>query len=147
MSVEWLNGKVCSRVYKHYAENFTFELGPAALSIACLWRVVVVGRVVLTSRDHGQQFGLPAPVDAYEEAFARLRGRPLVGVQLDETSADLILEFEDGQRLELRTGSSGFELPTTIRTFVAMAMLAMWMPASAQRPAIERWAVIIGVGA
>ena len=109
MSVEWLNGKVCTRVFKNYPENFTFEFGPAALSVACLWRIVAGGRVVLTSRDQGQQFGLPAPVDAYEEAFALLQGLRVVGVQLDEASADLLLEFEDGQRLELRTDSSGFE--------------------------------------
>jgi hypothetical protein len=61
MSVEWLNGKICTRVYKHYPENFTFEFGPAALSVACLWRIVAGGKVVLTSRDQGQQFGPPAP--------------------------------------------------------------------------------------
>jgi hypothetical protein len=96
-------------VYKHYPENFTFEFGPAALSVACLWRIVAGGKVVLTSRDQGQQFGLPAPVDAYAEAFTLLQRRPVVRVRLDEASADLLLEFEDGQRLELLTDSSGYE--------------------------------------
>jgi uncharacterized caspase-like protein len=33
----------------------------------------------------------------------------------------------------------------TIKTLVAIAVLTLWMPASAQPPAGERWAVIIGV--
>ena len=109
MGVEWLNGRVCTRVYENYPENFTFEFGEATLAVDCLWRIIAGGKVVRTSRDHGQQFGLPAPVDAYAAAVSLLQGRSVVHVRLDESSADLILEFEGGQRLEVLTDSSGYE--------------------------------------
>ena len=58
MSAESLNGAICTRVYAHYPRNFTFQFGAATLAVDCLWRVIADGKVALTSRDHGQQFGL-----------------------------------------------------------------------------------------
>lgn len=109
MGVESLNGTVCTRVFEHYPGNFTFQFGAATLAVDCLWRIVAGGKVALTSRDHGQQSGLPAPVDAYAAAFSLLQGRQVVEVRLAESSADLVLEFAGGQRLEILTDSSGHE--------------------------------------
>ena len=109
MGIDCLKGKLCTRVYEHYPENFTFEFDDASLAVDCLWRITVDGRVALTSRDHRQQFSLPAPVDAHAEATARLKDRPIIEVWLDERSADLTLEFEGRLRLEVLTDSSGYE--------------------------------------
>lgn len=109
MGVECLNGTTCSRVFEHYPGNFTFEFGPASLAVDCLWRIVAAGRVVLTSCDHAQQFGLPAPVDAYAGALALLQDRPVMAVHVSEGSADLCLEFAGGPRLEVIADSSGYE--------------------------------------
>lgn len=109
MKLDALNGKVCRRVYEHYPGDFTFEFGEATLAVDCLWRIMAGSKVVLTSREHGQQFGLPAPVDAYAKAASLLQDRPVVEVRLDERSADLRVEFEGGQRLEILTDSSGYE--------------------------------------
>jgi|ERR671918_467730 hypothetical protein len=89
--------------------NCTFQFGPASLAVDCLWRVIADGRIRLTSRDHGQQFGLPAPVDACADALTLLQGRLVINVRLVEGSADLVLEFEGGRRLEILTDSSGYE--------------------------------------
>ena len=89
--------------------SFSFQFGAATLAVDCLWRVVAGGKVALRSCDHGKQFGLPAPVDAYAAAFSLLQGRQVVKVHLAESSADLVLVFEGGQRLEVLTDSSGHE--------------------------------------
>lgn len=109
MGVEWLKGRICTRVYQHYPENFTFEFGEGSLTIDGLWRIIEEGEVRLTSRDHSQRFGLPGPVDAYKEAFSKLDGRVVVEVRLIDSSADLFIEFEGGRRLELLTDTSGHE--------------------------------------
>ncbi|SRR6266498_4311958 len=109
VGIDCLRGKICTRVREHYPENFTFEFGDASLAVDCLWRIKVDGRVALTSYDHGQQFGLPAPLDAHAEASSRLKDLRVVEVRLDEKSADLILEFNGGLRLEVLTDSSGYE--------------------------------------
>jgi len=109
VGIECLTGKICTRVYENYSQNFTFEFSDASLAVDCLWRIKVDGRVALTSRDHGQKFGLPAPVDAHADATSRLKGRRVLEARLDESSADLTLEFDGGQRLEVFTDSSGYE--------------------------------------
>ena len=109
MNVECLHGTICSRVFEHYPGNSTFECGPASLAVDCLWRIVVNGKVALTSRDHGQQFGRPAPIDAHVGALALLSTGPVVAVSLAEHSADLYLEFEGGHRLEVIADSSHYE--------------------------------------
>lgn len=109
MGVEWLEGKACTRVYEHYPENFTFEFGEGSLAVDGLWRIIEGGQVRLTSRDHGQRFGLPEPIDAYREASSKLYGRIVLEVRLAEGSADLSIEFDGGQRLEVFTDSSGYE--------------------------------------
>src|SRR5262245_4612740 len=109
MGVEWLKGQTCTRVFGDSSSDFRFEFGEGTLHAEGLWRVIEEGAVVLTSRDHGQRHGLPAPVDAIEQASSRLQGSRVRDVILTEASADLVIVFEAGQRLELLTETSGFE--------------------------------------
>jgi hypothetical protein len=109
MGVEWLKGKTFTRVYEEYPQNFTFEFGAGALAVDCLRRLIERGRLRLTSEDHGHQYGLPAPLDAYVEAEVILRGRQVTACRFREGTADLILEFEGDVQLEVLANSSGFE--------------------------------------
>jgi Family of unknown function (DUF6188) len=109
VGIEYLKEKVCTRVYENYPANFTFEFDDASLAVDCLWRIKVDSRVALTSYDHTQQFGLPAPVDAHAEAISCLKDRRVSEVALDEKCADLTLVFEGQIRLEIVTDSSGYE--------------------------------------
>lgn len=96
-------------MYEHYPDNFTFEFDEVSFAVDCLWRIKIDGRVALTSRDHRQQFGLPAPLNAYAEAMSHLKGCRVIDAQLDERSADVTLEFDGGRRLEVLNDSSGYE--------------------------------------
>lgn len=109
MGVEWLNANACTRVYEHYPQNFSFEFGPGVLRVDCLWRIVADGRLVLTSQDHGHQFGLSAPLDAYAMAESLLLGRRVTAVRLRRETADLVVEFDGGFFLEVLSDSSGYE--------------------------------------
>ena len=109
MGVEWLTGTTCTRVSAMYPQNFTFEFGAGALAVDCLWRVIERGHLRRTSRDHGQQYGLPAPLDADIDVEALLKGRRVTACRIREETADLILEFEGDVQLEIIADSSGFE--------------------------------------
>jgi len=109
MSVDVLKGKACTRVYEHHSGNFTFEFGDVILVADTFWRVLAEGKIALTSRDHGQMFGLKEPVDAAAAAMKLLSQRRIVKVTLDEELADLFVEFEDGSFLEILNESSGYE--------------------------------------
>ena len=59
-----------------FSWGFTFS-GGLNLRVECLWRLLVSERVVITSEDHGQPFGLPAPVDCVGELRRRVEGTPI----------------------------------------------------------------------
>ena len=103
-----LQSTSCKAV-KHDGEwYFSFE-NEAVLRARCLWRLVVGGRVVLSSRDHGQMFGLKSPVDAAHEATRILADKEITEVAIESGKADLHILLSDGTELELLNDSSGFE--------------------------------------
>ena len=75
----------------------------------CPWRLLQAGRVAISSEDHLQQYGLPAPLDAAAVASALLESRPITHVQVRDGTADLFLDFSGGIRLEIIPISSGYE--------------------------------------
>jgi hypothetical protein len=81
----------------------------ASLVIECLWRLVESGRIRCTSEDDGQQFGLPAPVDAAAEVNGRLAGTVVEGVELRQGLLDLELRFSTRHALQIIPDSSGYE--------------------------------------
>jgi hypothetical protein len=109
VGIEWLIGKSRVRVHQRYPENFSFEFGTGVLKVDCLWRIIAADRLVRTSLDHGHQYGLPAPVDAYAEAESMLIGRQVTAVHWREATADLTVDFEGNRQLEVLSNSSGYE--------------------------------------
>jgi len=102
-------GRHISAVAFHEPIPWVFALGSgSATSVACLWRIVERGRIVLCSEDHGHQFGLPAPVDGVVRARELLAG-PIKNVRLREATADLTIEFDGDRSLEIIPTSRGYE--------------------------------------
>jgi hypothetical protein len=91
-----------------FSWGFTFS-GGLNLRVECLWRLLVSGRVVITSEDHGQQFGLPAPVDCVGELQRRVEGVPVTSAKVRARSVDISLDFGDIATLEVIATSAGHE--------------------------------------
>ena len=107
---------------REYDWVFVFDNG-VSLAVGCLWRLVEGGRIRLTSQDEGQQFGLPAPVDAALEINRRLSLASIVAADLREGLLDLDLHFSSGHILQIIPDSSGYEsweLSSGARQFIAM---------------------------
>jgi Uncharacterised protein family (UPF0158) len=89
--------------------SWFFDLeGGGGVSTESLWRIIAEKMVRATSEDHGQQFGLPAPVDSAARARELLRGA-ITAASVRPDSGDLVLEFGDGSRVEFLTTSAGYE--------------------------------------
>jgi hypothetical protein len=107
--LDWLIGhSVTSILHREYDWLLAFDRH-ALIVIGCLWRLLEDGRICLTSNDNSQQFGLPAPVDAAQEANNRLFGMTVESVELREETLDLRLTFNSGQILEVLPDSAGYE--------------------------------------
>jgi|SRR5687767_1964038 len=87
---------------------FSFD-GEAGLSVECLWRLLQDGRIVVTSKDHRQQFGLAAPVDAAADVNGRVGGSRVERVELREGTLDLELHFSEAAVLQVIPDSAGYE--------------------------------------
>ena len=73
------------------------------------WRLIRDGRIVICSEDHGQQFGLPEPVDAEGKCYSHIGGAIVGSAEIRADTRDVVIGFESGVRLEIITLSSGYE--------------------------------------
>ena len=81
----------------------------ASMVVECLWRFVENGRIRVTSRDDGQQFGLPKPVDAAAKINTRLIGSIVDSVILRKGILDVEFQFNTGHVLQIIPESTGYE--------------------------------------
>ena len=89
--------------------DWVFEFGESTgLIAACPWRILTSG-IAFTDSDHGQQFGLPAPLDGEQEALRLLSDKHVQSVSTRSVTGDLAIVFEGDTTLELLNLSSGYE--------------------------------------
>jgi hypothetical protein len=102
-------GLRCTTVTRFSADSWRFDFeGRTVLDVSCPWRILSTAGIALGNVDHQQQFGLPTPIDAQQEAQKLLADR-VVKATIREKTADLILELEQGSCLEVFNASSGYE--------------------------------------
>jgi hypothetical protein len=104
-----LLGRRLDDVVKHdYSWDFVFS-DRVCLRVECLWRLVVSGRLAVTSEDHGHQFGLPSPVDCLGELRRQIIGAAVQDVNVRAGTIDITLGFGSGRTLEVIPTSAGYE--------------------------------------
>jgi hypothetical protein len=90
--------------------SWWFRFKPAfSVSVECLWRVTDANRIVVTSEDQDQRFGLPEPIDAARRARLAIGDNPVVDVKLRGPARDLLIVFANGAMLEVLPNSAGYE--------------------------------------
>ena len=120
----WFRDSVVSSVLfvEPHLWLFTFSSG-AVVQPECLWRLLDGSHIVLTSEDHRQQFGLPAPVDAAAEASRLLAENRVAEFAVRSDTLDLLFTFSSGHRLEVLPTSFAYEawsLSFSGRRFIAV---------------------------
>lgn len=107
--ISWLTQHRLERLEKlDFQWNFMFS-ARINLQVECLWRLLEAGRIIVTSDDHGQKFGLPAPVDSSLEVNRRIAGVGIVSARIREGSLDISIGFANDHTLEVMPVSSGYE--------------------------------------
>ena len=87
---------------------FQFAAG-LNIRVESSWRIRNKERILLTDGDDGQQFGLPARIDAEAAANDLLQGLEVQAIDEDGSTADLVIRFTGDLMLEVITNSSGYE--------------------------------------
>ena len=109
--ISWMVGQEIQIITYGEFENWWFNFtNGGILHAGTPWRLVVAGRIKLSSVDHGQWFGLPAPVDAEAQLRSLLSGRKVQSAEVRDDTHDILIPFESGERLEIVALSSGYEI-------------------------------------
>jgi hypothetical protein len=94
------------------------ENGYASISInfsngtrlrADYWRIVENHKASISSFDHNQKYGLPAPIDAITQLKANLDGRFVEDARHEKETGDLWFEFTNRIRLQI-FNVTGYEI-------------------------------------
>jgi hypothetical protein len=110
IDLSWMIGRSFSDVRFLEPAQWRFALGSLeSIDAECLWRLVDDRHIARTSNDHGQQFGLVAPIDAAADARRLLADATIVGVELLDATADIHITLSESRRLEIIPESSGYE--------------------------------------
>ncbi|QQR55563.1 hypothetical protein IPG41_03340 [Candidatus Peregrinibacteria bacterium] len=82
------------------APYYSLKLGDSYIHLECFWRAVVNSKIVFTSEDDKQMFGLDKPFDLIE-AFQKFFSSKRVSlIKIKHPIADLQIIFEDGSYIE-----------------------------------------------
>jgi hypothetical protein len=103
-----LKGRVCVVGRRQHDWTLSFGAG-RQISISAAWRIVGGDGIAHADTDDGQRFGLHQAVDGEARSTALLKGRQVWAVEVDRTTADLCLRFDDGMRLDVFNNSTGYE--------------------------------------
>jgi hypothetical protein len=76
---------------------------------ATYWRLIVNRRASLTSFDHEQKYGLPAPIDAKEALRQTLDGRKCTDARMHPETGDLWFLFDPAIQFEV-FNFTGYEI-------------------------------------
>jgi len=110
IDLSWMVGRVITDVTFQEPASWRFYFGrDASINVECPWRILDRGRVACSGDDHGQLFGLPAPVDAVADATRLLSPNAVTAVQLREGSADIVITVSSHLQLEIIPISRGYE--------------------------------------
>lgn len=86
---------------------FRFE-GCGVLSTSVPWRIDLDGEIHLGYDGHGHQFGLPAPVDAFERLKTATEGKDVESVDVSEVG-DITMRFSGGAVLRVFPSHLGYD--------------------------------------
>jgi hypothetical protein len=99
-----------SKIEKLPPDYWVFKFGTGvAFSTQSQWRLLSQNVILLASKDDGQQYGLPEPVDAVARIRELLESRVVSKVEVDQASADFNIYFDKEIVLLIVNLSSGYE--------------------------------------
>ncbi len=106
--ITWLMGRHLAAIEKiDWPWDFRLDDG-SVIATESTWRIVTPRGVVVTSEDHDQKFGLPAPLDAASVARKEIGELAVTAHNLDSKTGELSLQF-GSVSLQFLCLSGGYE--------------------------------------
>jgi hypothetical protein len=109
LDFSWMVGRPIHVSFSEPAAWFFLFGDSLSIRVECPWRLIHSKVIKVSSDDHRQQFGLPAPIDAAERATSLLAGLAVQRVEVHDGTSDMLIHVEQDWRLEIIPFSSGYE--------------------------------------
>jgi hypothetical protein len=108
--LDWLVGRSLVEVVLQEGPSWGFHFGDGTeVRADSPWRLIRGGRIVLSSEDHEQSYGLSRPIDAADLCRTMIGGAIVRSAEVRDGTRDIIILFESDDCLEVISLSSGFE--------------------------------------
>ncbi len=91
----------------HFSMVMTFSNGGKLRTE--YWRIIKDKKHYLSSFDHHQIYGLPAPINAIEKAKQEIEGKNISEVKFDRETGDIIFKFTENLKLQV-LNFTGYEV-------------------------------------
>ena len=79
------------------------------IHLTSLWRAVINSKIIFTSEDDKQMFGLKKPFDVQEAFKEHFSSKKISKIKIRNPIADMQIIFQDGSYIELFATSAGYE--------------------------------------
>ena len=109
IDLNWLIGR---RIKELQKKDFTWLVlldDGSTITTESLWRLITDNGIKISSDDHGQKFGLSAPLDAIKIMKETIGQKTIKEFKLDSRSGDLSILFDNADELQFLNDSSGYE--------------------------------------
>lgn len=103
-----VNKKITSLTQESDSANVCIAIEGGAKIYSSYWRLLIKKGERLSSFDHKQQYGLPAPINAVEELKNKVVGASINEIKYVEESDDIELSFLNNLKLQI-FNFSGYE--------------------------------------
>src|SRR2546430_285520 len=110
VDLSWLHGHALTDVAWSNPLPWVFVFDDRTfITVECPWRILRGSNIALSSEDHQQEYGLPAPIDAVAEARELLSSAVVTAVVLHPGTLDISFTFSTGLVLQLIPFFRGYE--------------------------------------
>jgi hypothetical protein len=110
VNLSWLRGRSLVEVAWSNPLPWVFSFDDGThLTVECPWRIMKNSGIAVSSEDHLQRYGLPAPIDAVSEARELLVGATVIDLALAKMPLDLYFTFSSKLVLQVIPFSCGYE--------------------------------------
>ncbi len=107
--MKWLIGRRLKNIEKQDYTWLVLLDDGSTITTESLWRLITENGIIISSEDHGQKFGLAAPLDAIKIMKETIEQKTIKEFKIESRTGDLSILFDNAAELQFLVDSSGYE--------------------------------------
>ncbi len=109
INMKWLIGRRLKNIEKQDYTWLVLLDDGSTITTESLWRLITENGIIISLEDHGQKFGLAAPLDAIKIMKETIEQKTIKEFKIESRTGDLSILFDNAAELQFLVDSSGYE--------------------------------------